>query len=123
MYDDERRGNQAATGAVPIDDGWDLCLLCVCQSASVVNELVSASEHPCLTRSGCTCAALRALACALVLRVERAVRVWVRVRVRVEFGLALGFGCGLGLGLGFGFGFGSGAAVTCESIIRFSASR
>ena len=86
---------------------------------SVVNELVSASEHPCVTRSGCTCAALHALACALVLRVERAVR--VRVRVRVEFGLALEFG--FGLGLGFGFGFGSGAAVTCESIIRLSASR
>ena len=95
--------------------------MCVCQSASVVNALVSASEHPCLTRSGRTCAALHALACALVLRVERAVR--VRVRVRVEFGLALGFGFGLGLGFGYGFGFGSGAAVTCESIIRLSASR
>ena len=63
---------------------------------SVVNELVSASEHPCVTRSGCTCAALHALACALVLRVERAVRVWVRVRDRFGFG----FGLGLGLGLG-----------------------
>ena len=90
MYDDERRGNQAATGAVPIDDGWGLCVLCVCQSASVVNELVSASEHPCLTRSGCTCAALHALACALVLRVERAVRVRVRVRDRLGFGFGFG---------------------------------
>ena len=74
--------------SVPIDDGG--CLLCVCQSASVVNGLVSASEHPCLTRSGCTCAALRALACALVLRVERAVRVRVRVRDRLGFGFGFG---------------------------------